>query len=328
MTPEASARHRTRMVLAFATIYLIWGSTYLAIIYAIRSIPPFVMAAGRFLLAGAGMYLYARVTGAPRPTRSQWGWAVLLGALFFFFGNGLVVYAEQFMASGLTALLIAMVSVWTALFEWMRPGGMRPTLPVLAGIVLGFLGLTLLVAPGRLGGEHIPPLGAVLVMCSSIGWALASVLSRTSDQPKNIALASGMQMLAGGVWLTLASLVTGDWRDFSAAALTPESVIAFLYLVVFGSLVAFTCFAWLLTVTTPSTVATAGYVNPMVAVLLGWAILGETLSPRSIVASAIIVVSVVLIIRGKARAGVGGSPAVAVSPPQSPRVWWPTAKGR
>ena len=320
MTPEATARHRTRMLLAFATIYLIWGSTYLAIIYAIRSIPPFVMAAGRFLLAGAGMYLYARVTGAPRPTRSQWGWAVLLGALYFLFGNGLVVYAEQFMASGLTALLIAMVSVWTALFEWMRPGGSRPTVPVLGGIVLGFLGLSLLVAPGRLGGAHVPPLGAALVMCSSIGWALASVLTRTGDLPKNIALASGMQMLTGGLWLTLASLITGDWRDFSTAALTTESVLAFLYLVVFGSLVAFTCFAWLLTVTTPSKVATAGYVNPMVAVLLGWAVLGETLSTRSIVASVIIVVSVVLIIRGKARAGAVAAVDSAAAPPAEPVV--------
>ena len=315
MTPEASVRHRTRMVLAFATIYLIWGSTYLAIIFAIRSIPPFLMAGARFLLAGAGLYLYARLRGGRRPTRSQWGWAALLGALFFLIGNGVVVYVEQFMASGLTALLIAMVSVWTALLEWARPGGSRPTAPVLAGIILGFLGVALLVAPSQLGGEHVNPVGAALLMCSSFGWALASVLSRTADLPRDIALTSGMEMLTGGIWLTLASLLTGDWRNFSAAALTAESVLAFLFLLVFGSLVAFTCFAWLLQVTTASKVATAGYVNPMVAVLLGWAILGESLSPRSIIASVIIVASVALIIRGKAGAGAGGTTAVAAPLP-------------
>lgn len=311
MTPEAIAKHRTRMLFAFAAIYLIWGSTYLAIIFAIRTIPPFLMAGARFVIAGAGLYLYSRLRSGTRPTRAQWGWAALLGALFFLIGNGVVVYVEQFMASGLTALLIAMVSVWTALLEWIRPGGSRPTAPVLAGIVLGFLGVALLVAPGQLGGEHVNPVGAALLMFSAFGWALASVLSRTADLPKHIGLTSGMEMLAGGIWLLLASLLTGDWRAFSMAALTTESTLAFLYLLIFGSLVAFTCFAWLLTVTTASKVATAGYVNPMVAVLLGWAILGESLSARSIIASLVIVASVVLIIRGKAQ-------AAAVAPVDSP----------
>ncbi|MEO8634751.1 MAG: EamA family transporter [Gemmatimonadales bacterium] len=317
MTPEAVARHRSRMILAFATIYLIWGSTYLAIIFAIRSIPPFLMAGARFLVAGAGLYLYARLKGGTRPTWAQWGWAALLGALFFLIGNGLVVYVEQFMASGLTALLIAMVSVWTALLEWIRPGGTRPTSLVLVGILLGFLGVALLVMPGQFGGEHINPLGAGLIIFSSFGWALASVLSRTADLPRNIAQASGMEMLAGGAWLLLASLLTGDWRHFSPATLTTESLLAFLYLLVFGSLVAFTCFAWLLTVTTASKVATAGYVNPMVAVLLGWAILGESLSTRTILASLVIVASVVLIIRGKAAAAAVGT-VTATDPPPAP----------
>jgi drug/metabolite transporter (DMT)-like permease len=309
MTPEALARHRTQLLLAFAAIYIIWGSTYLAIIFAIRTIPPFLMAGARFLLAGAGLYLYARLRGGSRPTTAQWGWAILLGALFFLIGNGVVVYVEQFMASGLTALLIAMVSVWTALLEWVRPGGARPTAPVLLGIVLGFLGVALLVAPGQLGGETVNPLGAALLIFSTFGWALASVLSRTADLPRNIAQASGMEMLAGGCWLMLASLITGDWHQFSFAALTTESVLAFLYLLVFGSLVAFTCFAWLLSVTTASKVATAGYVNPMVAVLLGWAVLGEALNLRSIIASLVIIASVVLIIRGKARAAEVGTAA-------------------
>ena len=299
MTPEAARQARTRLLGAFAAIYLIWGSTYLGIAFAIHTLPPFLMASGRFLFAGGALYLWARWRGVPAPRSSQWMWAFLLGALFFLIGNGAVVWVEQRLDSGLTALIVAMVSVWTAILEWLRPGGARPTGMVMAGIVLGFLGVALLVLPGGSGAGHADPAGVLLLMCSTFAWALASVLSRTADLPDNGPLASGMEMLAGGVLLLIASVAAGDWSRFVPAAVTAKSFLAFLYLVIFGSLVAFSCFAWLLKVTSPNKVATAGYVNPMVAVFLGWAFGGESLSSRSLLASLVIVASVVLIITGR-----------------------------
>ncbi len=300
MAPDVVARrHRVTLIAAFAAIYLIWGSTYLAIAFAIHSIPPLFMAAGRFLLAGSALYVWARLRGAPRPRPVQWGWAFLLGALFFLVGNGAVVWVEQTVPSGLVALIVAMVSVWTALLEWFRPGGARPPGMVLAGILLGFLGVALLVLPARGGAGHAPLSGVLLLMGSTFAWALASVLSRTADLPDYAPQVSGMEMLAGGVLLLLASLVHGDHRVFAPSLVTLKSLLAFLYLVVFGSLVTFTAFAWLLQVSTPNKVATAGYVNPMVAVALGWAFGGESLTPRALIASLVIVASVVLIITGR-----------------------------
>jgi drug/metabolite transporter (DMT)-like permease len=302
MTPEFVAKNRGRLIVAFGAVYLIWGSTYLAIAFAIRTIPPLLMAGGRFLLAGGLLYGWSRWRGARAPRPMQWAWAFLLGALFFLVGNGAVVWVEQEMSSGLTALIVAMVSVWTALLEWLRPGGARPTAIVLGGIVLGFLGVALLVLPGSSTAEHAPPMGVFLLMCSTFAWSLASVISRNADLPAETQQVSGMEMLAGGVLLVIASGLAGDWGRFDPAGVTTKSVLAFLYLVIFGSLVTFTAFAWLLTVSTPNKVATAGYVNPMVAVFLGWAFGGEVLSSRSLLASLVIVVSVVLIITGRGSA--------------------------
>ncbi len=298
MAPDPGVPSRGRLVTAFAAIYIIWGSTYLTIAFAIQTIPPLLMAGGRFLLAGGALYLWARLRGPSRPRPAQWGWAFLLGALFFLVGNGTVVWVEQQLPSGLTALIVALVSVWTALLEWARPGGTRPSAMVLSGIVLGFGGVALLVLPGRAGGG-VALSGVLLLVCSTFAWALASVLSRTADLPASSALVSGMEMLAGGVLLTLAGVALGEWGRFAPAAVDTRSLLSFLYLVVFGSLVAFTAFAWLLKVTSPSKVSTAGYVNPMVAVLLGWGFGGETLGPRTLLASLVIVGSVVLIITGK-----------------------------
>ncbi|HXW97047.1 MAG TPA: EamA family transporter [Gemmatimonadales bacterium] len=299
MSPEAVARHRVRLTVAFAAVYLIWGSTYLGIAFAIQSIPPLLMASARFLLAGGILYSYARWRGGARPRPVQWGWAFLLGAMFFLIGNGTVVWVEQRLPSGLTALVVAMVSVWTVLIEWFRPGGARPTGVVLAGVTLGFLGVALLVLPGQVGGGHVDSVGVMLLMFSTFAWALASVLSQHADLPTSAAVVSGMEMLAGGVLLLLASVAIGDWGRFDPSGITLKSGLSFLYLVVFGSLVTFTAFAWLLQVSTPNKVATAGYVNPMVAVALGWAFDGEALSPRSLVASLVIIASVVLIITGR-----------------------------
>ncbi len=299
MSPELAAHGRVRVILAFAAVYLIWGSTYLAIAFALHSFPPFVMASGRFLLAGSALYLWARWQGDPAPRREQWKWAFLLGGLFFLLGNGAVVWVEQSVNSGVVALIVAMVSVWTALMEWLRPGGTRPGAAVIAGIALGFLGVAILVMPTGAEASRVQLSSTLLLMLSTLGWSLASVLTRTADLPRSTALASGMEMLAGGVLLLIGSIATGDWRDFAPLAITPKALAAFLYLVLLGSLLAFSCFAWLLRVTTPNKVATASYVNPMVAVLLGWAFGGEALSLRTLIASLVIVGSVVLIVTGR-----------------------------
>ncbi len=299
MAPEFVARQRLTLVAAFAAIYLVWGSTYLGIAYAIETIPPLLMAAIRFLAAGGALYAWARLRGAGRPRPVQWAWAFLLGGLFFLVGNGAVVWVEQSVSSGLVALIVAMVSVWTALLEWLRPGGARPSGMVLAGITLGFLGVALLVLPGRIGSGHADPAGVLLLMGSTFGWALASVLSRTADLPGDIAQMSGMEMFAGGVLLLGASLLHGDPGRFDLRAVSLESALALGYLLLFGSLVTFTAFAWLLKVTTPNKVATAGYVNPMVAVFLGWAFRDEAITLRTLLASLVIVAGVVLIITGR-----------------------------
>jgi drug/metabolite transporter (DMT)-like permease len=310
MSPEPVGPSRLKLVIAFGAVYLIWGSTYLAIAFAIRTIPPLLMAGGRFLVAGGGMYLWARLRGGQRPRLAQWGWAYFLGALFFLIGNGSVVWVEQRLPSGLVALIVAMVSVWTALIEWLRPRGERPSGVVLTGILLGFLGVALLVLPGQVGGEHVDPAAVLLLMGSTFAWALASVLSRSADLPKSTTLVAGMEMLAGGILLTLASVAVGDWTRFDPAGITLKSGLSVLYLIVFGSLVTFTAFAWLLSVSTPNKVATAGYINPMVAVFLGWAFGGEALTARALAASLIIVASVVLIISGR---GFAASPARAAA---------------
>ncbi len=300
MAPERAVPPQLQLVLAFLAVYLIWGSTYLFIAFAIETMPPFLMAAVRFLLAGGVLYAWARWRGGSRPRPAQWAWALFLGALFVLVGNGTVVWVEQHLPTGLTALMIAMVSVWTALLEWFRPGGVRPSAMVLAGIALGFGGVGILMLPeGKLGGQHVDPVGVLLLVGSTFSWALGSVLSREADLPRSAPMVSGMEMLAGGALLLLASIVAGDWNGFTPAAISLKSWLAFLYLTLFGSLMAFTCFSWLLQVSTPTKVATAGYVNPMVAVFLGWAFAGEAVTLRSLLAAIVIVSSVVLIITGR-----------------------------
>ena len=298
MTP-VSQPSRLKLGLAFAAIWIIWGSTYLGIAIGLNTIPPFALAAARFLVAAPIMYAYARYSGADNPTPAQWRWTALLGFLFFVIGNGVVVFVEQRVSSGLTALLVAMVSVWTAIIEWVKPQGKAPTWAVATGIVLGFVGAALLLLPVGGGADVVPTFEATLLIFSTFAWALASVLSKSADLPKATSMTAAAEMIWGALGLSLMALVTGDWTRVSPSHIGTTGVLAVLYLAVFGSLVAFTCFAWLLKVSTPGKVSTAGYINPMVAVALGWAFHSEVLTTRSLVASAVIVVGVALIITGE-----------------------------
>lgn len=289
-----------RIIAAFVSVYLIWGSTYLGIRFAIETIPPHLMAAARFLVAGAILYAWARWRGAPRPTRSNWRAATVIGGLLLLGGNGAVVWAETRVPSGLTALLVATVPIWMALIATFESGGRRPPAPVIAGLVLGMAGLALLVAPGKLAGR-VDLLGAAVLLVGTLSWAFGSLHSRGADLPKSGFLAAAMEMLAGGLLLLVFGLATGQAADFALSAVSVRSLTALVYLIVFGSLVGFTAYIWLLGATTPARVSTYAYVNPVVAVLLGWAFAGESLTLRTVLAAAVIVGAVVLIIRYGAR---------------------------
>lgn len=287
---------RSALIAAFFAIYVIWGSTYLGIRVALESMPPFALAAGRFLLAGLAMGAWALRERAGRPSAQQFANTVLLGFLFLVAGNGLVVWAEVHVPSGLAALLAGVTPIWTSLLLWLVPGGRAPTAGMLLGLVSGFVGAALLVAPGELGGAPVHVGGAIALVLASLAWAAGSVASPRLDLPRSRPMSAALQMLNAGVMLAVIAVLTGDVARFDAGAVTTRSLVAFLYLVVFGSLVAFSAFAWLLQVSTPERTSTTAYVNPIVAVLLGWLFAGEPITPRTLVAGVLIVGAVAIIV--------------------------------
>ncbi len=310
--PEAATSPRSKVLAAFAAVYTIWGSTYLAIRFAIETLPPFLMAGVRFLIAGAVLYAWVRARGAPRPPREAWKHALVIGGLLLLGGNGGVVWAEQWVPSGVAALLVACVPLWMVLLEWLRPGGTRPTLGTLIGVVVGFGGIVLLVGPGELGGSGVHPLGAAALVAGSLAWSVGSIYSRGVPHPEPPLLGTALEMLAGGALLVAFGLITGEGARLALDAVTFRSVLALLYLIVFGSLIGYSAYVFLLKASTPARVSTYAYVNPVVAVLLGWALAGEPLSVRVLMASAVIIGSVVVITT--ARPGSRRVPRAKASP--------------
>jgi drug/metabolite transporter (DMT)-like permease len=284
-----------KVLAAFVALYIIWGSTYLAILFAIETIPPFLMAGIRFLVAGSILYVWGRARGAARPVRREWVAASVVGGLLLLGGNGAVVWAEQRVPSGAAALLVATVPLWMVVLDWLRPGGVRPTGRVVLGLAVGFAGLGLLVGPSDLGGGSIDVIGALVLVIGSLSWASGSIYARGAKLPSSPLLVNGMEMLAGGVLLVLAGLVTGEASALNLAAVSGRSLAALAYLVVFGSLIGYSAYTYLLGATTPARVSTYAYVNPVVAVFLGWALAGEPLTPRVLVATAVILGAVALI---------------------------------
>jgi drug/metabolite transporter (DMT)-like permease len=302
MTPPAIGAHRARIVLAFAAIYLVWGSTYLAIRYAIDTIPPFLMAGTRFVVAGGALYLWSRLTGGERPTRAAWVATAVTGILMLAVGNGAVTWSEQRIPSGITALLVASVALWMVLLEFLRKNGTRPTRLSIVGLMIGFGGVALLVGPAALSDTRdLDVLASLVLVGASLSWAAGSIYSRVLPRPASAILGSGMQMLAGGIALFAVGLSSGELARLDVGSVTTRSLLSLGYLIVFGSLVGFSAYAWLLRVCTPAAVATYAYVNPVVAMLLGWFIAGEEFGPRMIVAAAIILSGVALINRASGR---------------------------
>jgi drug/metabolite transporter (DMT)-like permease len=293
---------RWRVAAALGTVYLIWGSTYLAIRFAIETTPPLLMAGVRFFIAGAVLYSWMRLRGAPRPTRAQWGSAAIVGLLLLVLGNGGVVVAEQVLPSSITALLVATVPLWMALLDWARPDGVRPSAAAIVGLLFGFAGVALLIGPAEFaGGGRVNLVGTIIVLVAAVCWASGSLYSRSGRLPSSPLMGTAIEMLAGGAILLVVGSARGELARVHLSAISARSAISIAYLIVFGSLVAFSAYIWLLRATTPSVVSTYAYVNPMVAVLLGWAFAGEQLTLRTLLAAAIIVAGVVVITSFQAR---------------------------
>lgn len=291
-----STFQRLAVPLAFAAVYLIWGSTYLAIMFAIETLPPFLMAGVRFLISGLIMLVWARSAGPLRATPRQIATAAVVGWLLFLLGNGAVVWSEQHVPSGAAALVVALVPVWMVLLEWAVPGGSRPGWRVAMGLLAGTAGLALLLGPtGGALGEAIDPVGGLVLVIGTFCWASGSLLTRHGENPPSPRFAIALQMLSGSAGLLVLAWITGDYRAFDPGAVSLKSILAVGYLVVFGALVGFTSYSYLLHTVRPAQVATYAYVNPVVAVFLGWSLGNEALTARGIIAMVVIVSAVAFI---------------------------------
>ncbi len=285
----------SRVALAYATVCLVWGSTYLAIRFAVETLPPLLMASTRYLVAGAILFPLAR-RAAPGPlTKRQWIGAAIVGTLMLLGGNGLVCWSEQHVVSSLAALLIATIPLWMILFDWLFYRGARPTRVAIIGLALGLTGVYFLVDPAGLAGERVYLPGAVALLAACVFWALGSLYSRRCQQPASTPLATAMQMLTGGSALGIVGLLAGEAERVNFAAISFRSVAALAYLVIFGSLLAMSAYVWLLQHRPAAQVSTYAFVNPVVAVFLGVAVAGEPFTPRTALGGALILAAVGMI---------------------------------
>lgn len=310
MTGVTGEAPRGRVWLAFAIVYVIWGTTYLAIAYVIDTMPPLLSMGIRYLLAGAALWLLAPGSWRTRPTRMDWKWAFVLSAFMLLAGNGIVAIVEGKMPSGVAALLIGVVPLWMTLIEWGTGGG-RPRLLSIGGIALGFAGVGLLSAEGAgwKGGE-VDPWYVAFLMFGTLCWALGSVLSRRGGIQMPILRSVALQMMCGSLLLLAAGLLRGEASDIHLDQISMASLVALAYLVTFGSIVAFTAYSWLLSVRSAVVVSTYAFVNPVVAVALGAMLRSEPLTPRTLLATVLVVAAVALVLYAKARPA---SPAKAAS---------------
>jgi drug/metabolite transporter (DMT)-like permease len=295
-SPDSSASP-TLVVVAFAAVYLIWGSTYLAIRVGIESFPPLLLAGARHLIFGLVFYPLLRWQTGIRPTLAHWRTAGVTGLLLLLLGNGGVCLAEQTVPSGVAALLVATVSLWMVLVDWLRPGGVRPVARVLMGLVLGFAGLALLVGPKDFDGSaRVNPVGVGILVVASFAWACGSLYSKHGQMPSSPLLGVAMQSLSGGVALWIAGFISGETKVLHLAAISTRSWIALAYLIFFGSLMGFTAYLFILKHSTATRVATYAFVNPVVALFLGWLFVGEPVTARTTLAAAVILAAVLLVI--------------------------------
>lgn len=293
-------RNTILLIAAFAAVYIFWGSTYLAIKYAIETLPPFLMAGARFVFAGSILFLWARFTKDYEPPRAEhWKTSFIVGTLLLLGGNGGVVFAQHYISSSLAALLVATEPFWIVILSWLWLRRSRPNLKVALGLAVGFFGVWLLIngqsASVAATAGSMQLLGTIAVIAAAFSWAMGSIYGLRAPVPKSSILTAGMQMISGGGVLLVVSLFAGEWGKFNIAQVSINSWLGLVYLIIFGSLVGFTAYSWLLKNAQPAMVSTYAYINPVIAVLLGWLIAGESFTGQMLFGAGIIVGSVVLI---------------------------------
>lgn len=285
-----------RLVAAMAAVYVLWGSTFLSVRVAIETIPPFVMVCARFLIAGGLLLAWTRLRGHPRPTASEWRAAAITGLLTLGVGNGTIAWAEQRVPSGIAALIVASVSLWMVLLDWLLPGGRRPRLGVMAGVVMGLGGLVLLVGPGALVGHgHVDGVGALVLVLGTFSWAVGTIHNRHGSHAASAQVSTALQLLVAASAFAVLAAATGELAHWHPTRVSVPSLLGLGYLVIFGSLVGFTCYIYMVRSTSAAKASTYAYVNPVIALFLGWALLGEPLSRQTLVAAGIILAGVALI---------------------------------
>jgi drug/metabolite transporter (DMT)-like permease len=293
---------RGALILAFATIYVVWGSTYLGIKVAVETLPPFLMAGLRFAVAGTLLFGYLMLKGAKWPTLRQWRDQAIIGVFLLVGGNAVVSWSEMRTPSGITSLILGAGPLIVVIMDWLRPHGSRPTLGLACGVAAGIAGIALLLGPDAIPAGYRPPTIYIIVLfASSISWWTGSFYSKHVTSGTPLILAASMQMLCGCACILLVSWLLGEGRGFHLASVSLHSWEAFAYLVVVGSIIVFPVYVWLLEHSTPARVSTFAYVNPVIAIFLGWATVGEPLNPRIIIAAVIIIGAVAVITIGKAR---------------------------
>ena len=300
---EADTHRPTwKTLLAFAIIYFVWGSTFLAIRVGVREVPPLLLAAMRFLVAGLVLYVWMVAQGERSPNGRQWASVSLLAILIFVVDYGLVFWAEQWVPSGLAAVMMATIPVFMALSEIIFLRTQRLTIRLALALLIGIGGVAVLVSRTlNLGGAPVDRVGAVALIVASMSWSVASVLTRKLSLPPSKVMSSGAQMLAGGVFLTVTAVALGEFRNFHPSSVSRGAWLSLLYLIVAGSIVGYTAYVWLIHHESPTKVGTYAYVNPVVAVLVGYFLGGEALGLRTILGTLLVLISVVVITTTRAK---------------------------
>ena len=305
----------SRAWIALIAVYIVWGSTYLAIRFTIETIPPFLSAGIRFLVSGAILYGLNRLRGDPAPRKIEWRSAAIIGLLLLLGGNGGLVWAEQHIPSGIASLFIATTPLWMVLIDSLRPNGVRANWMTWLGVIVGLTGIALLANPwqSHTGSPALDPVGIVVLILAALSWSIGSLYSRKASLPSSSLLGTGMEMLVGSLGLFVFSAVIGEWNQFDLATLSIRSIGGLIYLIVFGSFIGFVAYTWLLRNAPTPIVSTYAYVNPVVALLLGSVIAGETLDRQDIISALIILSGVVLITTAKSF-GIGKTYTIPLTP--------------
>lgn len=291
---STSASQQWLIIACFAAVYLVWGSSYIGIHFAIETLPPFLMTGSRFVISGAILITLAVARGCERPTLAHWRSAAISSAFMFLMNNSMIVWAQDNgLPTGVTAVLLATMPMWMVSINWLR--GARPTLITVIGLLIGFVGVLVLVNPGSIISREMHPLAPFIVLLAAGAWAFGALYARKAPLPRNGSLATGMQLLTGGIMILIFSAATGDAATLDLPGVSLTSMIAFVHLTLMSSVITFSAFNWLMKTVNPAKVATYSYVNPVIAMILGFALANEPITPTKVIAAAIILGGVVLI---------------------------------